>query len=86
MGEPCGFKQLQNGGFFQGKCQEGLTCVSDVPGAKADAHGICKPCLCPYLLEPVCGTDGKTYPNKCSAGCDDVRVACQGICPCPWII
>lgn len=29
---------------------------------------------------PVCGVDGKDYPNKCAAECNGVKVASQGVC------
>merc|ERR1711915_680355 len=36
----------------------------------------------PYLLAPVCGTNGKTYDNKWLAECDKVATKCEGKCPC----
>jgi len=45
------------------------------------------PCGCPKILAQVCGTDGKTYGNKCVMECKscergtNVTVASQGKCP-----
>ena len=41
-----------------------------------------KTCTCPRIIKPVCGEDGKAYNNNCLAGCEDVRVECEGGCPC----
>ena len=53
------------------------------PTAQPGEAGICaKPpdAACMRVYEPVCGVDGKTYPNDCHAARSGVNVAHEGAC------
>jgi hypothetical protein len=65
-----------------GDCSKGSYCAYRAQCGATDAGGKCtkKPELCPHLVAPVCGCDGKSYNNSCEAARDGVSVAAQGAC------
>ncbi len=73
------------GGKLGGTCSASEWC--DYPdGAMCgatDASGVCKarPDVCPGVVAPVCGCDGKTYNNGCEASKAGFDVRTTGKCP-----
>jgi len=51
-------------------------------GGASNAGGQCapRPQMCPMIYQPVCGVDGRTYPNDCHAERAGVSLAHGGAC------
>jgi hypothetical protein len=78
-GDPCG-------GFTGELCASNEFCdfASDTCGV-SDEQGRCRarPTSCDDRLAPVCGCDGVTHSNECSANAAGVDVSASGSCPVP---
>jgi hypothetical protein len=73
------------GGLLGLACPDGDFCsfASDAMCGAADQTGLCqpKPQECSQIFQPVCGCDGKTYSNACTANAQGVSVGSTGECP-----
>jgi Pacifastin inhibitor (LCMII)/Kazal-type serine protease inhibitor domain len=70
------------GGFAGFACGVGQFCDYGESCGVADHAGTCQrlPQACDLLLDPVCGCDGKTYSNLCSANMAGVNAKTRGAC------
>lgn len=62
-------------------CPDSAYCTT--PPKKCGGVALCRtrPELCPDVFEPVCGCDGETYANACSAAAAGASVHSLGVCP-----
>lgn len=80
-----GSKDASNmcGGMMGLACDEGSYCEYEIGtcGA-ADQTGLCAPKteMCTRDYRPVCGCDGETYGNACTAAAAGVSLVSEGEC------
>lgn len=62
-------------------CDDDAFCKKRI--GSCDARGVClpRPQICPYYFAEVCGCDGETYSNECSASAAGTSLASSDACP-----
>lgn len=70
------------GGIAGVQCGEGMFCKLDGHCGAGDQSGVCQtvPEMCTRDYRPVCGCDGETYGNACTAYAAGVSVQRKGKC------
>jgi hypothetical protein len=64
-------------------CQANQFCQDKAGACKPPGKCTAKPEICSDIFKPVCGCDGKTYPNDCQRQRAGVSLKSQGACPAP---
>ena len=57
--------------------------VDPCPAGQICENGRCEVCACDAVFDPVCGVDGNSYENACSARCNRVEIVAEGECAPP---
>jgi hypothetical protein len=77
---PCKYGEAVKMCKTNAQCPKGDYCAKDT--GKCDEEGVCaqKPTICPLVVAPVCGCNGKTYNNGCEAHRAGVNIKHDGKC------